>query len=71
MKHFVKLFIALLLTLSVVHAKEFVIDSTHSHVGFSIKHMMISNVKGNFKTYSSEIDFDTEKKTLHNAKCQN
>lgn len=72
MKHFVKLFIALLLTLSVVHAKEFVIDSTHSHVGFYIKHMMISNVKGNFKTYSSEIDFDTEKKrfTTLNAKIE-
>jgi polyisoprenoid-binding protein YceI len=70
MKSLLKLTLALFLSLSFAHAKEFVTDVTHSHVGFSIKHMMISNVKGNFNTYTSEIEFDTEKKvfTKLNAK---
>lgn len=70
MKSLIKLFLALFLSFSFVHAKEFVIDATHSHVGFSIKHMMISNVKGNFNTYSAEIEFNETNKqfTKLNAK---
>lgn len=65
MKHLFKLLMATALFLSFAEAKEFVIDNTHSNVGFSIKHMMISNVKGNFNTYSAEIDYDTEKKVFN------
>lgn len=70
MKSLIKLFLALFLSFSFAHAKEFVVDASHSHVGFSIKHMMISNVKGNFNTYSAEIEFDEAKKqfTKLNAK---
>lgn len=32
------------------------IDTTHSHVGFSVKHLVISNVKGNFGKFSGTID---------------
>ena len=52
------------LCLSLGEAKEFVIDNTHSNIGFSIKHMMISNVKGNFNIYSADIDYDTDKKVF-------
>lgn len=31
------------------------IDSTHSEVGFKVKHMMFTNVSGKFKTYDAEI----------------
>lgn len=31
------------------------IDKTHSTVGFKVKHMMFTNVKGQFKDYSSDI----------------
>lgn len=31
------------------------IDASHSHVGFSVKHMMVSTVKGQFKTYSGTL----------------
>lgn len=31
------------------------IDATHSHVGFVIKHMMVSKVRGHFATLSGEI----------------
>ena len=40
-------------------------STTHTNVGFSIKHMMISNVKGNFNTYAGEIDFDVDKKLFN------
>ncbi|MCR6578903.1 YceI family protein [Campylobacter insulaenigrae] len=41
-------------------AKEFIIDQAHSNVGFKIKHLQISNVNGNFKTYNANIDFDNK-----------
>ncbi|MBM0636856.1 YceI family protein [Campylobacter sp. VicNov18] len=40
-------------------AKEFVLDKSHTDLGFKIKHLQISNVKGNFKDYSAVIDFDS------------
>jgi polyisoprenoid-binding protein YceI len=36
-----------------------VIDSVHSHVGFAVKHMMVSTVRGQFKTYSGTLNLDT------------
>ena len=72
MKLYSKLLLCVALLFSFTHAKEFVIDNTHTNVGFSIKHMMISNVKGNFNTYSGEIDFDVDKKVFNklNAKME-
>lgn len=34
------------------------IDTLHTHVGFSVKHMMISTVRGQFKTYAGTFDLD-------------
>ena len=34
------------------------LDSTHSHVGFSVKHMMVTTVRGQFKTYSAKFNLD-------------
>jgi polyisoprenoid-binding protein YceI len=34
------------------------IDTVHSHVGFSVKHMMVSTVRGQFKTYSATLRLD-------------
>lgn len=72
MKFYTKLLLALSLVFSFANAKEFIIDNTHTNVGFSIKHMMISNVKGDFKTYTAEINYDTDKKifTKLNAKIE-
>ena len=41
-------------------ADTFVIDPSHSSVGFSVKHMMISNVKGTFDTFEGTIVYDAE-----------
>ncbi len=39
-------------------APRFVIDASHSQVGFSVRHMMISNVRGEFQRYAGEFRFD-------------
>jgi polyisoprenoid-binding protein YceI len=36
--------------------KKLIIDNAHSEIGFKVKHLMISTVKGNFNTFSGGID---------------
>lgn len=36
------------------------IDASHSHIGFSVKHMMIATVRGQFKTYTGSLELNTE-----------
>jgi len=36
------------------------IDPSHSHISFSVRHMMISKVRGFFEDFSGTIDFDEE-----------
>lgn len=38
------------------------IDSTHSEIQFTVRHMMISKVRGFFESFSGTIDFDLEDK---------
>lgn len=42
------------------------LDPTHSEITFKVKHMMISNVKGEFRNFSAEIEAEDE--TFKNAK---
>src|SRR5688572_8680139 len=39
-------------------AAEWQIDPTHSVVGFSVKHLMVSNVKGEFGTFTGVVNMD-------------
>lgn len=64
MRLITKITSALLLTFGLANASEYIIDNSHTTVGFSVKHMMITNVKGDFKTYDGMIDFDKDKKTF-------
>ncbi len=34
------------------------IDSSHSHINFTARHMMISKVRGSFETFSGTVNFD-------------
>lgn len=36
------------------------IDPSHSHISFSVRHMMISKVRGFFDSFSGTIDFDED-----------
>ena len=44
------------------------IDPTHSEVGFKVKHMMISTVKGNFGSF--EVNVETENDDFTNANIE-
>jgi polyisoprenoid-binding protein YceI len=55
------LFFSLLFVVT-ANAADFNIDKSHSHVTFKVKHMMISNVSGEFKDYNGEISYDTTSK---------
>lgn len=46
------------------------LDQSHGEVGFSVKHLMISNVKGSFKKFSGTFDYDEAKKELKNINVE-
>lgn len=37
-----------------------VIDNSHSHVHFTVRHMMISKVRGSFEKFSGTVEFDEQ-----------
>jgi polyisoprenoid-binding protein YceI len=39
-------------------SNEWTIDAAHSHVGFSVRHLMISNVRGEFTKLSGSVTWD-------------
>ena len=39
------------------------IDPTHSHAQFTVRHMMISKVRGSFEKFSGTVDFDESEPT--------
>lgn len=39
------------------------IDSSHSHINFTARHMMISKVRGSFENFSGTVNFDEENPT--------
>ena len=72
MKLLTKIITASALTFSLANATPHTLDNSHSQVGFSVKHLMITNVKGEFKAYTADIDFDYKTKTFNklNAKIE-
>jgi polyisoprenoid-binding protein YceI len=64
-----KLTSALILTVGIVSASEYSLDVPHTNVSFSVKHLMITNVKGEFKKYDANIDFDAASKTFKTFKA--
>ena len=65
MGFFSKLLGTAVLTAGVAFATPYNLDSAHTNVGFSVKHLMITNVKGDFKKYDAKIDFDNKTKTFN------
>src|ERR1039458_3392367 len=48
------------LAVASVHAAEYGFDKAHSHIGFSVKHIL-SKVQGGFKDYDGSFSFDPAK----------
>ena len=61
---FLKLGLASLVASSALFAGTYTVDTSHSNVGFSVKHMMITNVSGKFKDVSGTFEYDEETNTL-------
>ena len=55
---FLALVAGLLTVSSAFSADRYIIDAEHSNIGFSVKHLGISNVKGKFKVFSGVIMAD-------------
>jgi polyisoprenoid-binding protein YceI len=50
--------LALLLAMPAFAADEFKIDPSHSNIGFTVRHMMVSTVRGQFDQYDGSIIMD-------------
>ncbi|NBV82695.1 YceI family protein [bacterium] len=64
MKSFAQLTLAALVGLSVstLAVDTYKIDASHSTVQFSVKHMVLSNTRGNFGAYDGDIKWDKDPK---------
>ena len=49
-------------------ANKWNLDPSHSEITFKVRHMMISNVKGSFNTFTAEMEAEDE--TFKNAKVK-
>ena len=46
------------------------IDSSHSQITFSVRHMMISNVHGRFEKFTGNVEFNEQDPTLSSVEVQ-
>lgn len=59
-------FISLFFLPQLVFADVYNIDPVHTHVGFSVKHMVISNIRGKFNKFAGTFEID-EKDHIKNV----
>ncbi len=62
MKLFQSLAFNAVVGLSLLNAANYNVDTSHSDVGFKVKHLMISNVKGSFEKFSGTFEIDEKTK---------
>jgi len=60
----IKTVLVSLVVASTLWAGNYTIDASHSSVGFKVKHMMVSNVKGSFDAFDGKFEYDQKSKTL-------
>jgi len=65
MKLVSKVIAASILSFGLANATPHSLDAGHSEVGFSVKHLMITNVKGEFTAFDADIDFDYKTKSFN------
>ncbi len=63
-----KLSLASIIAATGLFAGTYNVDANHSYVGFKVKHMMVSNVKGSFEKFEGVIEYDEETQTLKSIK---
>ena len=62
--NFLKISLASAILSTALFAVDFELDKSHSAVGFSVKHLMVSNVKGKFNNFDGNFSFDAKAKKL-------
>lgn len=50
--------------------QRFALDAAHTHIGFSARHMLVTNVRGQFNTFRGHIDFDAADVTRSTARIE-
>lgn len=61
---FLKLGLASVLASGALFAGNYNVDASHSNIGFKVKHMMISNVKGTFDKFTGKFEYDEKTNSL-------
>ncbi|NOR57822.1 MAG: polyisoprenoid-binding protein [Sulfurimonas sp.] len=64
MKKLIKMLVITALSSTVLLAGTYNVDTSHSNVGFKVKHMMISNVIGKFDKFNGSFEYDEKTNTL-------
>ena len=47
-----------------LHAATYILDPPHTSIGFSVKHLMITDVSDQFKTYEAKVELDEKTNEL-------
>lgn len=61
-----RLLLSSVLLVGSLFAGTYKVDKSHTNVGFQVKHMMISNVKGSFDNFDGSFIYDEKTKKLKN-----
>ncbi|WP_321313710.1 YceI family protein [Halarcobacter sp.] len=60
----IKIGLASIIAAGALYAGTYKVDASHSNVGFKVKHLMISNVRGNFEKFSGSFEYDEKTGTV-------
>ena len=58
------LILSSMVSFSALIAAQYKVDVTHSHIGFKVRHMMVSNTKGEFQKFSGHYNYDAATKKI-------
>lgn len=58
MKKTIILLLGILVSTAGSRAETFTVDPAHSDIGFAVKHLMISNVRGGFNRFEGTVEYD-------------
>lgn len=64
----VKLGLVSILTAGTLFAGTYKVDTSHSNIGFKVKHMMVSNVVGKFDKFSGAFEYNEKTNSLESLK---
>ncbi|MDO7252666.1 YceI family protein [Helicobacter cappadocius] len=70
MNKFLSLAAVSAICLTPMMAKPFIIDKSHSSVGFQVEHMLISKVNGEFDNFEGTLDIDPKTKKINKLEGQ-